>query len=309
MASGAPVSRRALIGAASLGLGALTLSPGLARAAVSGQPPVKPGGVTLLAPGKREVAISEWVPQGPVRGTILFSHGAGSAPWYYAPFVDPWVAAGYRVLAPLHVDSREHPHTKDYPGLASWKTRIEDMRLLIDHIGDTPFIAAGHSYGGLTALLLGGAQGVAPEGIDLPFVPRLATAVVAFSPPAPVPVLMTEEGYGKLAVPALIQTGTLDIVPGITTEDPEGWKGHLVPFHAAAEGGSRYGLVLEGANHYFGGAICDLGQPGPLQLAQCDLASRYAGLFIEGHGLGNGDAVAALDARVTQALPARLMAR
>ncbi len=286
----------------SLGLAAaLAAAPSLALGKMT------PQTLSLVAPGNRQVSVSRFEPKGAVRGTILFSHGAGSAPWHYDPIMSTWIAAGYRVLAPLHVDSREHPHTADYKGLASWKARVEDMRLLIAHIGDTPFIAAGHSYGGLVALTLGGSMGVPPEGLSLPFYPRLAKAVVAFSPPAPVPVLVTDEGYGKLAVPALIETGTIDLLPGMT--DPEGWKGHLAPYYAAAEGGDRFGLVLEGANHYFGGVICDSSQPGPPQLAQIDLANRYVGLFLEAFGQGNAEAKAALEARVTDKLPARLMTK
>lgn len=261
-----------------------------------------------MAPGGRPVAVTEWKPRGKPCGTILFSHGAGSAPKFYDLIVGPWIEAGWRVLAPLHVDSRDHPDTAAYPGLASWKARIEDMRVLIAHMGKAPFLAAGHSYGGLVALTLGGAQPVPPAGMGLPLVPRLASAVIAFSPPAPVPVLVTDEGYGALAVPALIQTGTIDLMPGMPV-DGDGWKGHLAPFDAAKAGGQRYGLVLEGANHYFGGAICDFRQPGPPQLAQIDLANRYAGLFLAAFGTGDAQARAQLDARVTDAMPARLMAR
>ncbi|WP_239026444.1 alpha/beta hydrolase family protein [Novosphingobium decolorationis] len=303
MTMGSAHSRRMVLG------GSLALAAALAARPVLALDQPARATRTLMAPGGREVSVSEWVPEGTVRGTILFSHGAGSAPWHYDLILAPWIAAGYHVLAPLHVDSREHPRTKDFPGLASWKTRIEDMRLLIAAIGDTPFIAAGHSYGGLVATTLGGSQGVAPEGISAPFYPRLAKAVVAFSPPAPVPVLMTAEGYGKIAVPALIQTGTIDNPPSIDDPESEAWKGHLAPFDAAAEGGNRYGLVLQGANHYFGGIICDDSQPGPPQLAQIDLANRYVGLFLEAYGQGDAAAKSALDARITDALPARLMAK
>ena len=54
-------------------------------------------------------------------GTILFSHGAQSAPWHYDRLIQPWREAGYAVWAPLHVDSTDHPLTADYPGLATWR--------------------------------------------------------------------------------------------------------------------------------------------------------------------------------------------
>jgi len=301
------ITRRSLLAGSVVLTAGLTavLATGPALAAAKLSPRVS----ELRTPEGRAVSVTEWRPAGKVRGTILFSHGAGSAPKYYDLLVAPWVAAGWRVLAPLHVDSREHPDTAKFPGLASWKARIEDMRALIAHIGPAPFVAAGHSYGGLVALTLGGAAPIPPEGLALPLVPRLASAVIAFSPPAPVPVLVSEQGYGALSVPALVQTGTIDIVPGITSEAPDGWKGHLAPFYAAAPGGNRYGLVLEGANHYFGGAICDFAQPGPAQLAQIELANQRVGLFLQGFGAGNAKARARLDALVSDALPARLMKR
>jgi pimeloyl-ACP methyl ester carboxylesterase len=272
-----------------------------------------PAVLTLTTPKGRAVSVTEWAPAGKRRGTILFSHGAASSPAYYDRIIGPWQAAGWRVLAPLHVDSLEHPDTKNFPGLTSWKARVEDMRALIGHIGDEPFVAAGHSYGGLTATMLGGAQPVVPEGLSLPLVPRLARAVIAFSPPPPIPVLVTPEGYARLAVPAIVQTGTLDLLPGTSAQTIDGWKAHLAAFEAPAAGGDRYGLVLEGANHYFGGAICDFKQPGPAQLAPLALANQRVALFLEGYGAdsGTGSAKARrkLNALVTDALPARLTRR
>jgi hypothetical protein len=141
--------------------------------------------------------------------------------------------------------------------------------------------------------------------------PRLATCVVAFSPPAPIPVMMTAEGYGALAVPALIQTGTHDLPPGQENGDPDAWRGHLAPFDAARPGGHRYGLVLQDVNHYFGGAICDFGKPGPMQLEALGHANAVAGLFLDAFATGKprAAALARLDAGVTDALPTRLLRR
>lgn len=264
---------------------------------------------TLTTPGGRAVAISEWRPRGKVKATVLFSHGAASSPRFYEGIVGAWLKAGFHILAPLHVDSLEHPQTKDFPGLASWKARIEDMRTLSAHVGQRPWIASGHSYGGLVALTMGGAAAVVPDGVSGSLAEPMVRAVVAFSPPAPIPVLCTAEGYGKLAVPALVQTGTKDIVPGITTTDAEGWRGHLVPYEAAAAGGHRYGLVLDGVDHYFGGAICAYDRPGPRQLERLADAARLSALFIDAHGRGDAKARRALDAQVTDALPVRLLAK
>lgn len=295
------LSRRAFVVGSSALAASLAAGPAFAAGST--------GLVTLVAPEGRSVSVTEWRPAGRRVGTILFSHGAASSPAHYDRIIAPWVKAGWRVLAPLHVDSLEHPDTKRYPGLASWKARIEDMRVLIAHIGSEPFVGAGHSYGGLTATMLGGAQPVMPEGLAGPLMPRLAKAVVAFSPPPTIPVLVTQEGYAKLAVPAIVQTGTRDIMPGMTAQTSDGWKVHLAAFEAPPPGGDRYGLVLEGANHYFGGAICDFKQPGPPQLAALELANQRVALFLEGYGAGSTKARRKLDSLVTESLPARLMKR
>lgn len=261
--------------------------------------------VTLAAADGREVAVTEWTPAREMVGTILFSHGAGSAPDLYPGMIDAWAAAGWRVLAPLHVDSRQYARRADYPGLASWRARIEDMRLLSAHIGDTPYVAAGHSYGGLVALTLGGARAIPPEGAAVPLSDPKVRAVIAFSPPAPIPVLVTAQGYSGLGVPALIQTGTADVPPG--KADAEAWRGHLAAFEAAPAGNHRYGLVLAGVDHYFGGAICDFDRPGPAQRDQLEIAVALSMLFLAAFGLGNAAAQARLDARVTPEPPVMLL--
>ena len=269
--------------------------------------PVAERQFTLAGPDGREMRISEWKPRGKAKALVLFSHGAASSPRFYEGVFAPWVAAGFHVLAPLHVDSLEHPRTKDFPGLASWKARIEDMRVLSAHVGKREWIAAGHSYGGLVALTKGGAAAVVPKGLSGPLSDPNVRAVVAFSPPAPIPALCTAQGYAALAVPALVHTGTKDIVPGITTTDGEGWRGHLVPYEAAAAGGHRYGLVLDGVDHYFGGAICRYDLPGPKQLEQLADAARISALFVDAFGRGDRRARRRLDGLVRDALPVRLM--
>ncbi|MBB4614837.1 alpha/beta hydrolase family protein [Novosphingobium taihuense] len=298
--AGFSVGRRGLL----VGAGALIAS---ARLGAMAAKPVTERQFGLTGPGGREIRVSEWKPRGKAKALVLFSHGAASSPRFYEALFGPWLAAGFHILAPLHVDSSEHPRTRDFPGLASWKARLEDMRALSAHVGRRPWIAAGHSYGGLVALTMGGAAAIPPEGWGDPLSDLNACAVLAFSPPAPIPVLCTTEGYGKLAVPALIQTGTKDIVPGITTTDGEGWRGHLVPYEAAAPGGNRYGLVLEGVDHYFGGAICRYDLPGPKQLDRLADAARVSTLFVDAHGRADKVARKQLDAMLTDRLPVMLL--
>ncbi|MEP0643442.1 MAG: alpha/beta hydrolase, partial [Parasphingorhabdus sp.] len=92
-------------------------------------------------------------------------------------------------------------------------------------------------------------------------------------------------------------------------DSKDGWKGHLVPYDAAAAGGHRYGLVLAGVDHYFGGAICDYDKAGPPQLAQLDAAVSLSSLFLRGHGLGQNGARKSLEERTTDQLPIRLLSK
>ena len=261
----------------------------------------------LSGPDARAISNHEWAPDTPPLGTIAFSHGAASDPAKYAPMMQAWAKAGWRILAPLHVDSLLHPDTAAFKGMASWRARLEDMAALSAHIGDAPYVAVGHSYGGLVALTLGGASPVPPDGMALPLSDSKVIAALAFSPPAPIPVLVTREGYGTLTVPALIQTGTKDIVPGIT--DTDGWQGHLAPYEAAASGGDRYALVLDGVDHYFGGAICRHDLPGPPQVAELSQAIAISTEFLAAFGIADAAAKAMLDARLTPDLPVRLTRR
>lgn len=295
-------SRRALLGMVGATFALAPAARGFA-ASKQGLPRI----VAVTTASGRISHVTHW--RAPVaRGTILFSHGALSSPAKYDPLILPWVAAGFDVWAPLHVDSTDHPDTKAFPGLASWRARIEDMRALSAKVGGHGHIAAGHSYGGLTALTLGGAQAVVPEGIGGSLRDPRTMAVVAFSPPGLAPGLIDGAGYAALAVPALIETGTLDTPParpGIVV-DPDSWKGHLLAYDSAAAGHDRYALVLDGVDHYFGGLICSPERPGPRQSTQMRQAVALSLQFLRGYGLASADARAALIAKLSDTGPVAL---
>ncbi|MET0241201.1 MAG: alpha/beta hydrolase [Sphingobium sp.] len=252
--------------------------------------------VALKGPDGRVISAWHWRAKGRRLGTIVFSHGALSAPRKYALLIQPWVAAGYDVVAPLHVDSTDHPHRADFPGLTGWTARIEDMRAVSAYVGGR-YIAAGHSYGGLTALTLGGCDAMVPAGVAAPLRDPNARVVLAFSPPPAIPVLMGPRGYSTLAVPALIQTGTADLPPGAPA-GPDGWRAHLDAYEAAADGGDRYALVLDDVDHYFGGAICDPDKPGPARADQVARAVDVSLMFLRAYAGKSAPARKAIDARL-----------
>ena len=252
----------------------------------------------------RDAIVWHWRARGVAVGAIVFSHGNASSPAHYGALIAPWLAAGYAVWAPLHVDSTEHPDTAAYPGLATWRARIEDMRAASAQVA-APYVVAGHSYGALTALAMGGAEGDLPEGVTGPMRDPAARCVLAFSPPPPIPGLIAPAGYAALAIPALIQTGTADVMPGWPEPD---WRVHLPAYDCAAPGGDRYLLVLDGADHDFGGVICEPSDAKTPQHAELAEAVRLSGLFLASYGVAaKPDARARLDACLSPDLPVRLV--
>lgn len=271
------LTRRSLLGAA-FALGAIVRTPALASV-------VSPSVVDVALPSGRVCRTWRYDAAGQPRGTILFGHGAASAPWKYEALFGHWTTAGYHVLAPLHVDSTDHPDRANFVGLESWAARIEDLRGVTAIFEDDRYVAAGHSYGAMAALALGGARPMLPAGVTGPIRDPRAALALAFSPPGAMPPLIDAGGYSGLAVPALIQTGTADIPPGA-----DGWESHLLAYETAPADGDRFGLVLDGVDHYFGGAICRPELPGPKQIAQLDRAAALSVLMLQ--GWMQGDAAA-----------------
>ncbi|PEQ11399.1 hypothetical protein B2G71_17765 [Novosphingobium sp. PC22D] len=237
----------------------------------------------ITAPGGRRITVTVWNASGERQGYILFSHGFRSAPEFYPDWIAAWAGAGFEVHAPLHTDSLQHPLMDKPEGLPVWKTRVEDMRAVSRAIG-ADYVCAGHSFGGLMALVAGGVTAETPEGITGPLADPRARAVIALSPPGPLKGLVSKEAFSHLARPALVQTGTRDVLPG--RDDPESWREHLTAFAEALPSGDRHALLLEGVDHYFGGLVCDPAKTGPDQHAQLALVSQVTLAFLARYAPG-----------------------
>lgn len=189
---------------------------------------------------------------------IIFSHGANATYDRYNALLHAWARAGYVVAAPLHVDSEEHPRRADFGQEMHIPTRIEDYNLVRSALGVGPlkhaedvslsgtYIAAGHSFGALIAQGAGGAAlgGPPVDAVNLP------SAIIAVSPPGPIPGAVDTEAWGAISVPMLVVTGTEDVLPFIAPK----WQDHLASHEAAPEAFS-IALVFDGADHYFNGAF------------------------------------------------------
>jgi len=210
------------------------------RATANVRPPIPPR-VERLTVGKRVTDMTVWDVERP-QGIALLSTGHGSWPDRYGPYLSTLRSYGFTVLAPLHVDSMRHPDRAAFTREASFGERVADLRAasawgLARHPG-LPVLAAGHSFGTLTALCLAGAL---PHLGD--FRDPAVRAVLGFSTPGRVPGLVTPDAYRGVTVPLLIVTGTADTVPGFVADPAD----HLFPVETA--GGPAYGLVVDGGGH------------------------------------------------------------
>jgi poly(3-hydroxybutyrate) depolymerase len=234
---------------------------------------------------------------------LLFSHGAGLAPERYDRLMIDWAAQGFAVLAPLHIDAPEHPGNKTADRMRTWLPRLADMRALLDGLADvetatgvrldrTRVAAAGHSYGALVAQALGGAKTTALGGDGQIINAREAKvlAVVAFSPPGPLPGFVTPQGWSAVAVPMMVQTGTKDVLPMIAPK----WEDHIVSYLEAPAGGKLL-FVGEGVDHYFGNVFGRTEFPGPPANEAYAAAMATSIAFLDAHVRGDIAARAWLD--------------
>jgi len=219
-----------------------------------------------------------WVPS-KVKGVVLFSTGHGSWPEKYDAIASAWKAAGFAVIAPVHVDSMHYPDRDKFPRQASFGERIADMKAASAYAARTwpgkPVIAAGHSFGTLTALCLGGALANVGNFRD-----PTVKAVMGFSTPGRIPGLIGPDAYAGDTLPVMVVTGDQDTVPGLVTD----WHDHLLPVQASPAG-DKFAVTYQGASHEL------VGHPNDPGFASALLTSTN---FLKAYGLGDRAAKAAL---------------
>jgi hypothetical protein len=252
-------SRRVLL----TGAAALLASPAFAAA-------LKTETVEVAATASRKSQLTIWTPAKAPKGVVLFSTGHGSWPDRYGALIEMFVAEGLAVVAPLHVDSMRHPDREKFSIAASFFERLHDLKAAGAYVGErwpkAPRLAAGHSYGTLASLCLGGA---------LPAFKARDPAVIAvlgYSSPGKVPGLVPPTAYATVATPVMIVTGDKDVVPRFA-ENP---ADHLFPVESSPAG-DKYGLVLTGADHVVIG-----GQPPELQALAIAAGRSFVRAYIRG---------------------------
>lgn len=219
--------------------------------------------ITLCAADSYSTQVHLFMPPAPGEYPLLaFSTGAFSHPDRYLKLLNPLTAAGYVIAAPVHQDY-EGNTAKPKPTRADvWRTRNLDIlrclhagepisTALADReitLGDFETGVIGHSYGGLIAQLAAGARATDPAGGQPDRrIPGLG-AMIAMSPPGPVPGNIDAAGWFSIELPSFTQTGTTDILPGFVDD----WEMHKAGYEAT-HAGDRTLWVGEGVDHYFNG--------------------------------------------------------
>lgn len=263
-----------------LSLALASTAPGLAQTAapIAATSAPAPAHVELTAPDGRAIDVSVWQATDE-RAVIVFSHGHGGGPEAYRRIVDEWVADGFTVVAPLHVDSMAHSQRATFNGPAAFSARVTDLAVVRGFVKAThagkPLIAAGHSYGSLMSMIAGGAVTAAgPQGdADV-------KAVVALSSAGDLPGLVKLQTWDGLTTPTLMVTGDADLVPGYATD----WTAHRGPFDRSPAGDKML-IVYAGGDH---------GLVGNADATDFTLMVATSTDFMEAHALGDAEARARL---------------
>ncbi|MGA1831259.1 alpha/beta hydrolase family protein [Rhizobium wenxiniae] len=203
---------------------------------------------------------------------VLFAHGHGSSMDGYAPLADYWAAHGFVVIQPTFLDARRlglAVHDPRRPSI--WRTRVDDMKRILDHLGivesallglagrtDRDLIAAaGHSFGGQTVSMLLGAQmvGDGDQCEDMSD-PRIKAGILLASGGRGGAELSDlgrqitpylNSGFTEMTTRTLVVAGDADQSP-LTVRGPDWFTD---PFHLSPGGEAL--LTLHGGEHMLGG--------------------------------------------------------
>jgi dienelactone hydrolase len=191
---------------------------------------------------------------------IIFSHGFGSTAREYIGLASYWASQGYVVIRPTHADAGKGATARGAQdawatqGAADWAGRVQDVRFLIDSLDqleqrypelqgkmDRARIGVGgHSYGAMTAMLIGGGR-TFPGGTTAYADPRVR-AIVAMGTPGPGPSRgLTNESFAQLTKPTLFIVGTRET--GVDETETPAWRRQAFEL---APAGDKWLVTLEG---------------------------------------------------------------
>lgn len=220
---------------------------------------------TLKTPAGHSYSSEIFYPDKPGKyPLIIFSHGNFGSPDRYHKLLKPIAASGYIIVAPIHLDAEVLALDPKPKPDRIWQSRNDE----IAHLGNVPtqlsaqltsigididrenMAVMGHSYGALIAQLAAGAIARDPDGVKPNRKLAGIDALVAYSPPGPLPKTIDAKGWSSIDVPNLTVTGTADILPGFIDD----WRLHKAGYDATPKG-ARWLWVGKDVDHYFGGSF------------------------------------------------------
>jgi len=235
---------------------------------------------------------------------IVFSHGNGSKGDMYKGFTDYWASHGYVVIQPTHMDStslgfktkRDNMREMYQQILQVTDTRRQDMSFIVDSLNlietivpdlkdkldRTKLVAAGHSMGAATAMIVAGMTLLNPmDGYAETSDETRFKVLLMISDPGTM-TLMPKEPWKGVRVPTLISTGTKDFsdVGSDRIKAPFKYK---IPDSLTRSLSPHHYVLIEGADHYLGGLICRNDVPGPPQHEALRIAAATSTTFLDAY--------------------------
>jgi hypothetical protein len=226
---------------------------------------------------------------------VIFSHGSLCSPKMYDPVATGWAARGYMVVLPEHSDAPESPAATQPPDLRKLlSSRIRDMSFALEALAQIAGVAgatvsidtarmaaAGHSFGSLTALIK---VGLALKPGEYSFAEATADerfrAAISMSGVGPLPPF-ADDAFRHLTGPLIATGGTLDL--GNLGAGPVlPWEWRMSPYTLAPPG-DKYSLVLDNADHYFGGLIGNAEMGGPADPGGLAIVLAATAAFLDAH--------------------------
>lgn len=199
---------------------------------------------------------------------IVFSHGLGGSREGYEYLGRHWAGHGYISLHIQHLGSDDQVWRGQTQPMPSMKRAAADPQNAVNRARDVSFVidqmeklngeagvfknrvdlgrigVAGHSFGANTTLVAAGQLFILPGGKELGFSDPRVKAAIPMSSPVPRNRADLGRAFGKISVPCLHMTGTLDDSPiGETTA-----ADRRLPFDNIV-GADQFLVVFNGGDH------------------------------------------------------------
>ena len=166
------------------------------------------------------------------------------------------------------------------------ETIVPDLE---DKLDRTKLVAAGHSMGAATAMIVAGMTLLNPmDGYAETSDETRFKVLLMISDPGTM-TLMPKEPWKGVRVPTLISTGTKDFsdVGSDRIKAPFKYK---IPDSLTRSLSPHHYVLIEGADHYLGGLICRTDVPGPPQHEALRIAAATSVTFLDAYVKNDLDA-------------------